>query len=209
MGVDAILSTDVAFALGRQSCRRERDVLVNVSGLLWRPNPHVDYQQYRRVVVEFSRMHLSAGRAVGLLAHVLDSSWADNDVPAVHAAAVEIGGNVEVIIPTDLDDARRTIAGSGLLHGARMHACINALTVGIPCVPWAYSRKFEPLFSSLGWSYGIDLRRSSEDMIGAIVCQEQRLQGAWEGQVRTVERVAQRRLDSAVGVLRQLGGGDG
>ena len=34
--------------------------------------------------------------------------------------------------------------------GSRMHACIAALSQGIPCVGIAYSRKFEGVFSSVG-----------------------------------------------------------
>ena len=43
-----------------------------------------------------------------------------------------------------------------------MHACLNALSVGTPAIPLAYSRKFEPLLSDLGWSHTVDLRTTAD-----------------------------------------------
>src|SRR5699024_9500305 len=37
-------------------------------------------------------------------------------------------------------------------------ACLNALSVGTPAIPLAYSRKFAPLLDSVGWTTGFDLR---------------------------------------------------
>ena len=50
------------------------------------------------------------------------------------------------------------LAGASLVVGSRMHACLNALSVGTPAVPLAYSRKFAPLMADLGWEHVIDLR---------------------------------------------------
>jgi hypothetical protein len=47
-----------------------------------------------------------------------------------------------VVAPPDLDDARSIIAGSRVLVGARMHACLNALSTGVPAIAMSYSRKF-------------------------------------------------------------------
>jgi len=59
------------------------------------------------------------------------------------------------VAPRDLDDARWIIAGSTVLIGARMHACLNALSTGVPAIAMAYSRKFAPLFDAIGWPYSI------------------------------------------------------
>ena len=39
-----------------------------------------------------------------------------------------------------------------------MHACLNALSMGTPVVPLAYSRKFHPLLAPLGVTTTVDLR---------------------------------------------------
>jgi colanic acid/amylovoran biosynthesis protein len=43
-----------------------------------------------------------------------------------------------------------------------MHACLNALSVGVPALPWAYSRKFKPLLDGLGWTASLDLRTEQD-----------------------------------------------
>lgn len=159
--VDAT-TTDLAFAIAQPAkIVEQRDVLLNVSGLLWNDNPHVNASGYRRLVRDIAERLRRSGREVTLLAHVLESPSPDNDVPAVRSLARELG-SIETIIPQDLDSVRNAIAGSQLVIGARMHACLNALSVGVPTIPLAYSRKFAPLMDSVGWHIGFDLR--SEDL---------------------------------------------
>ncbi len=159
MGRSPELTTaDLVFAIDQPQPAERRDVLVNVSGLLWEDNPHVSAVGYRHAVREIVEQLRSDGREVSLLAHVLDSPNKDNDVPAVRALAREVGGDIEIIVPTDLDSVRETIAGSNLVIGSRMHACLNALSLGVPTIPLAYSRKFAPLLHSVGWPTGFDLR---------------------------------------------------
>lgn len=153
-----LTTADLVFAIEKPSPGPRRDVLLNVSGLLWQENPHVSATGYRRVVRETLDRLRAEGREVALLAHVLDTPDPDNDVPALRALAEEAGGDVEVIVPCDLDSVRETIAGANALIGSRMHACLNALSVGVPTVPLAYSRKFAPLLHSVGWTTGFDLR---------------------------------------------------
>src|SRR5699024_5535961 len=143
----------------------QRDVLVNVSGLLWTENPHVDAAAYRRTLQETVTRLRADGREVALLAHVLDNPSADNDVPALRELAAQVGEDVEIVVPTDLDSVRATIAGARLLIGSRMHACLNALSVGTPAIPLAYSRKFAPLLESVGWTTGFDLRTDDLDSL--------------------------------------------
>ncbi|MDV6260041.1 polysaccharide pyruvyl transferase family protein [Rhodococcoides yunnanense] len=153
----SLLATDMAFALPRPTPMKQRDVVLNVSGLLWQSNPHVDSVRYRAYVVDLADRLLAADRRVTLLAHVLDSPVPDNDVPAVYATADAISGEVEIVIPEDLEEARNVLAGSRVLVGSRMHSAINALSVGVPAISWAYSRKFGPLMDALGWQHTIDL----------------------------------------------------
>ena len=63
-----------------------------------------------------------------------------------------------MLVPGSLAEVRQLVAGAELVVGSRMHACLNALSVGTPAVPLAYSRKFEPLLAGVGWSHLVDLR---------------------------------------------------
>jgi colanic acid/amylovoran biosynthesis protein len=158
LGGMALLSTDVVFALPNPEPARKRDVIVNVSGLLWNSDAHGSASAYRRQVIELVNGLISRGRDVSLLAHVLDNPTSDNDVPAVRAAAAAVGDRVEVVVPHDLPHARSILANAELVIGSRMHACLNALSTGTTAIPWAYSRKFAPLMNDLGWHHTIELR---------------------------------------------------
>lgn len=150
-------STDMVFGLKQPVKAEEHDVLLNVSGLLWNPNSHVDHEAYQgsvRIVIDEL---LSQGRAITLLPHVLDSADHDNDVPAVRAVEEIYDGAVKVHRPMDLDDARSAIASANVVIGARMHACLNALSTGTPAIAMAYSRKFAPLLSALDWDHVVSL----------------------------------------------------
>ena len=43
-----VSTTDVVFALPAPARTFERDVLLNVSGLLWQPSPHLDHSAYEQ-----------------------------------------------------------------------------------------------------------------------------------------------------------------
>lgn len=160
-----VLTTDVVFALPAPKVEKTRDVVLNISGLLWQPSPHVDSAAYRRIVTELFAALTDAGRTVTLLAHVIESDNPDNDAPAIRAFAAECAPTAEIVVPKDLDDVRSAAASARVVVGSRMHACLNALSVGTPAVPLAYSRKFEPLMHDLGWNHLVDLR-SDGDPVG-------------------------------------------
>jgi len=155
--VDAVTS-DLAFAIApADAVAPPRDVVLNVSGLLWQENPHVDASRYREAVRAIIRALLARSRSITVLPHVLDSHDRDNDAPAVDALVEEFGADLEVAAPRDLDDARAIIAASRVMIGARMHACLNALSTGVPAIAMAYSRKFGPLFDEIGWPHSVNL----------------------------------------------------
>ncbi|RFU22795.1 polysaccharide pyruvyl transferase family protein [Geodermatophilus marinus] len=151
-------TTDVVFALDTPARTATRDVVLNVSGLLWQGDRHVDSAAYRDTVSRLYRELVTRGREVTLLAHVVGWARGDNDVPAVEEFAAAHEGPVDVVVPTSLAEVREVVAGASLVLGSRMHACLNALSVGTPAVPLAYSRKFEPLLQDLGWRHSVDLR---------------------------------------------------
>jgi colanic acid/amylovoran biosynthesis protein len=204
--VDAV-ATDVVFALPAPPRTVERDVVLNVSGLLWRSNGHVRALQYQQDVVAIARELMSSGRSVTLLAHVLANATADDDVPAILDAAHRLGGQVEVAIPADLTDARRILASARLVIGSRMHACLNALSVGTPAIGLAYSRKFAPLFADLGWSHTVDL--TAADVVSSVASLVRRLSVCDLEDVAAVRSRAASRLTAATEVLASLQGARG
>lgn len=150
-------STDVVFGIDKPVRDKTIDVALNISGLLWNPNPHVNFENYRSDMTALADRLVASGREVTLFAHVLDSSNHDNDVPALAEFVEQSSGTVMKFIPNGLDEVRAFVASANLVIGARMHACLNALSVGTPAIPLAYSRKFAPLLSDLGWNHTIDL----------------------------------------------------
>jgi colanic acid/amylovoran biosynthesis protein len=159
--VDAT-TTDLVFGISQPTPSGEHDVLLNVSGLLWKASDHVDHESYRRAVRTIISGLLDDGRSVTLLPHVLDSHDPDNDVPVSRALVEEFEGRIDLRVPADLEDARSAIAASRLVVGARMHACLNALSTGTPAVAMAYSRKFRPLMTELGWTHVVSLAESTD-----------------------------------------------
>ncbi|WP_460798522.1 polysaccharide pyruvyl transferase family protein [Microbacterium sp. GXF0217] len=166
-----VTATDLVFGIRPPEPEASWDVLLNVSGLLWRASDHVDNERYRRLIRALIPALLAQGRRVTLLPHVLDSHDPDNDVPVSFDLQNEFDGLIDVHVPADLDDARSTIAGAQLVIGARMHACLNALSTGTPAVAMAYSRKFGPLMHELGWDQVITLADASvgvDDVMRAV-----------------------------------------
>lgn len=53
-------------------------------------------------------------------------------------------------------EAKSFIAGMDFFTGARMHACIAAISSGVPVVPLSYSRKFNGLFNTLEYPWIAD-----------------------------------------------------
>jgi polysaccharide pyruvyl transferase WcaK-like protein len=154
----AAVTSDLVFGIDQPTpAAVRRDVLLNVSGLLWNDNPHVDATKYRAAIHRIIDELLAAGRSVTLFPHVLDSQSHDNDVPVSRELAAAYDGRIDVVVPADLEDARSIIAASELVIGARMHACLNALSTGTPAVAMAYSRKFAPLMEAVGWDHVVSI----------------------------------------------------
>lgn len=165
-----VLTTDVVFALPLPTPGPKRDVILNISGLLWNPNPHVDYVAYRETVATLYRELSDAGRHITLMAHVLESDNPDNDVPAIREFAATVATSAAILIPENLDEVREAVAAANVVIASRMHACLNALSVGTPAIPLAYSRKFDPLLRALGWNHTVDLR-TNDDPAAAVLLQ--------------------------------------
>lgn len=194
-----VTTTDVVFALPTPTVDQTRDVVVNPSGLLWHPNPHMDAATYRQVLRQLIRRLKERGRSVSVLAHVLDSPLVDNDVPVVRQLAQEF--DVEPVVPADLHDARAILASSRLVVGSRMHACLNALSVGTPAIPLAYSRKFKPLLDEIGWPFTIDPRADADAVDHVLNAADDHALGS---RVASVREHAELTMDAAVSELTRV-----
>lgn len=165
----AATTSDLVFGIDQPApAATKRDVLLNVSGLLWAENPHVDAKRYRDAIHRIIDELLAAGRSITVFPHVLDSQSHDNDVPVSRELAAEYEGRIDLVVPTDLEDARSIIAASELVIGARMHACLNALSTGTPAIAMAYSRKFAPLMEAVGWTPVVSITEDG-DWAGAVI----------------------------------------
>ena len=160
--------TDVVFCIPLPEPAASRDIGLNVSGLLWESNPHVSNLEYRHHLEQLCRRLLSDGRSITLFPHVLDSTDPDNDLPAVKALQNKFGRDIDVYVPTGLDDVRSLVSSCKTVIGSRMHACLNAISVGTPAISLSYSRKFEPLLGDLGWNYNVDLK-TEKDPVGSAI----------------------------------------
>jgi len=196
-----ITATDVVFALPQPTASRSLDVVFNVSGLLWQEGHHVDATHYRASVRGIIDRLLAEGRDVTLLAHVLSNPSKDNDPVAIDELQREYGDRLSSVVPAGLDDARATLAGATVVIGSRMHACLNALSVGTPAIPLAYSRKFAPLMSDIGWPHTLDLR-SGDNVIEPVV--DLVLSEKWGSSVSSLRDRAESLFDGAVSKLASI-----
>lgn len=153
---------DVAFFLPytRMSFDNNKiKVGVNVSGLLWhggytRNNQFSlksDYQQTMYSVLDY--FSSKAEVELHLISHVIGSQDpVDEDSHVVNELASKYP---QVVIAPSFSspiEAKSYISGLDFFTGARMHACIAAISSGVPVYPLAYSRKFDGLFcDTLGY----------------------------------------------------------
>lgn len=163
-GHEVPLATDVVFALDQSTPTQGRDVIFNASGLLWENDRFGARDQYRALLVSLIDRLLDAKVSISVMAHVLDNPTIDNDCRAIEGLREIYGTRLEYLVPDSLTDAREMLAGSKLLIGSRMHACLNAISQGVPALPLAYSRKFGPLFADLGWRYNFPIADAASDV---------------------------------------------
>ncbi|MBW1737918.1 MAG: polysaccharide pyruvyl transferase family protein [Deltaproteobacteria bacterium] len=171
---EVLLSPDVAFSLetvapskvevfpalkgSRPSCL----IGLNVNGLMFnggytRKNMFGLKLDYRSLLLVLIQTLLEEHRdELWLVPHTYGPSESVESDP-------EACRQVREALPEDLKTRVRIVTGDYDCHelkgiigmfdffiGSRMHACIAALSQGIPCVGIAYSRKFEGVFRSVG-----------------------------------------------------------
>lgn len=173
---DIIRASDVALALPYET-PAPRDggkirVGVNVSGLLMNGGHSQDNQfslscDYRavtrRLAAHFAGM---PDVELHLVGHVIsDTQETEDDWRACEALARQDPGAIVAPKFSDPIAAKTYIAGMDFFIGARMHACIAALSSGTPVAPLAYSRKFAGLFGGIGYHASADCRALSSDAV--------------------------------------------
>jgi polysaccharide pyruvyl transferase WcaK-like protein len=145
---------------------------INVSGLLFnggytRDNMFelkADYPALMREVVGFfgDRAQCGAECEIHLVAHVVAPlESVESDLAACTTLAAEHPGAIVAPDFRTPSEAKSYIAGMDFFTGARMHACIAALSSGVPVLPMAYSRKFAGLFGTLGYEHTADCKTES------------------------------------------------
>ncbi|MCZ9882312.1 polysaccharide pyruvyl transferase family protein [Arthrobacter sp. B2a2-09] len=193
------LSTDVVFALPQPDSTgsKSADIALNVSGLLWSTDAHGSRFRYQELTRDIIGKLIAANRSITLMPHVIDNPSLDNDMTPVKDLVSEFGDQVEVFVPAGLDEVRAFVADCQVVIGARMHACLNALSVGTPAIPLAYSRKFAPLLADIGWAHTIDLK---EEHVAERVVKLLDLSGL-QAEAARVKESAEYRLQIAVSHL--------
>lgn len=227
------LGVDVAFALRPQVPAegwsqplrswllkgRDRPLVgLNVSGLVYfSPDPvrqfgiRLDYPKLMARLVE--RLLERTDARVVLIPHVLGRGGFESDENAaaeLRAQAAGHAGRVEVAPDTvTAGQVKALISALDWFCGTRMHACIAALSSGVPTAGVAYSLKARGVFESVGQaSQVVDAR--ADDADDAL----ERLWTSWEGRRETgrhllsalpaVKRAAEGQMDQIADTITRL-----
>lgn len=208
LGSKLVTATDLAFSLPftqHSKSRKRPKVGLNLSALLWHEGANfaleTSFQTTTQSLIKNLLEHPEKPE-IFLVPHVLASS---NKIEDDYALAKLLQKRFPTlkIAPRfkDPSDAKSFISGLDFLVGTRMHACIAAVSSGVACTPWAYSRKFEGLFSDLNYNHVNDLRslNSQELVAQAIDDFDRRLEIAQDA--RASQQAALRRLTPYINLL--------
>lgn len=188
-GKEVVFSPDVGFVLEPrkpESLTRDFESMldrhagnlvgINISGLLWmggytRDNMFrlgISYPAFTRRLIRYFADERHT--AVLLVPHVVavgrsregDDSICQEVYDELHS---EMGDRLLLCpAPFDQNGIKYLIGKTSFFIGARMHACIAALSQSIPAVGIAYSKKFKGVFSSVGLpELVVETSRQTED----------------------------------------------
>lgn len=156
---------------------------MNVSGLLYnggytRDNMFGLRADYRSLIHRITEVLLSQTRAsILLIPHVFVPAGhveSDSDVcRRVFEDLVDRYPGRVFLLQGEYDQSqvKYVIGVCRFFIGSRMHACIAAISQGVPAVALAYSRKFKGVFGSVGCEdLVVDLRSEDEDgVVGSLL----------------------------------------
>ena len=183
MGVQRNTSegVDVSFRLPFNRPAKHRDgkchIGINVSGLLFAGGYEgtnqfgltLSYPDLLRKLL--NKWTTDDGNAVWLIAHVItDALPREDDRVAIDILAQEYPS---VRMPPPFrspEEAKSFISGMNFVTGARLHACLAALSSGVAVMPVAYSRKFNGAFTSLRYPFFVDAKRESLQQAFSSIC---------------------------------------
>ncbi len=172
---------DVAFELPFVDRSNERGthrmrIGVNVSGLLAQQAQSgtnrfgLTYDYLAAMERLVARLTADEGNEVLVFTHVAgnqdsrdDDGWAVDRVISLSPKAQRVPDFA------DASAAKSFISSLDLVVAARMHACVAALSSGVPVIPVSYSRKFAGLFGGIGYDPGIPVRGLDADGVVAAI----------------------------------------
>jgi polysaccharide pyruvyl transferase WcaK-like protein len=205
IGTDVIEATDVAFRLPYRPANTSRNgaitIGINISGLLFhggytRQNMFqlvVDYPRLARAVLAWFDRQPEC--EVHLISHVIsETAPVEDDYRVAQHLSVEFPRMSVAPRFASPSAAKSYISGMDFFCGSRMHACIAAVSSGVPTVPISYSRKFTGLFESLGYSPVADCKTESEDQILETIRSGFRQRETLKTRARTAVATADRKL---------------
>lgn len=203
---------DVAFALPYQKQTHaggRLQVGLNVSGLLFNGGYSgknefgltLDYRLLMEQIIEFL---LQQGNVdIWLVGHVITEGVEDDC-----AAAAQLQEKYPALRLAPRfrspSEAKSFISGMDFFSGARMHACIAAFSSGVPVVPMAYSRKFNGLFNSLGYTCILDCLKMNNEQGLALFKQAFADRAGLVDEVQRGNQQAQARLELYVDEVAAL-----
>lgn len=159
---------DVAFALPFERPVRVQDgkirLGINVSGLMYHSASDFGFTLDYRSLIDLVCEHMLSipNAEVFLIPHVICDSIEKEDDWRVSEKLLQKHPGLKLAPRFDSPvSAKSFISGLDFLTGARMHACIAAISSGVAVVPMAYSRKFNGLFSSLKYDHVLDCKKLS------------------------------------------------
>jgi len=175
-----LLASDVAFGLPAgpsPDVGTDVNIGLNVSGLLMGGgytgrNEFGLQLDYPALIRDLIGWFQGQGATVHLIPHVIvpdGPMTGEDDHRACAALAQSFPGTVLAPAFQSPSEAKGYIAAMDFFMGARMHACIAALSSGVPVVPMAYSRKFAGLFGSLGYDQTVDCTSTDGTTIKAAI----------------------------------------
>jgi len=171
---NAAEAIDVAFRLPYEAVKMQPTekvrIGINVSGLLYRGGYSgnnqfglkVDYKALTEKMLGYFTSRTDC--EVHLVGHVI-TDWVGNEDD--YSVSLELAKTYPGVIVAEKfmspSAAKGYIAAMDYFAGARMHACIAAFSSGTPVTPIAYSRKFQGLFSTLGYQQVVDCKTATTD----------------------------------------------
>lgn len=154
---------------------------LNISGLLYVGGfthnnmfgLRVNYKEFVHVMLEWLMARTNAH--VLLVPHVYGGNWERDEwllcCRLLKSMDEQYADRLHTVVQEyDQSELKGIIGLCDFFIGSRMHACISALSQGIPTVGLAYSKKFRGVFECVGaGQFAIDMRQSgAEEILAAI-----------------------------------------